>query len=422
VSNSRAALSRETLRRVAGGGAFLGLGVADAAFSSLAGFAASFYAVRFLDTGALGIYSLFLSAALTAGLVPQHLYYLPAQVAALAWPRPARAALARRALGPGLGLSAVAAMAVTAAGLLVRDRAGGDVLPLSLTAAALVLLLPAQDHVRSCFHLARLHSQAALLALTQLAATIAAITALHLANAPPAWVPLGSLCAGALASMLAGAFAAGGGQPGLLPLRGLMRSGSSLLPAAALPEASILVSSALLAALTSVSVLGSAEAARIIARPVQVLALGLGRSLAPRLMEAGHSRAPGEAIRASVLYATCLSLAGAGYLLVAGWDHALNPLATLLPLAYASPGLAALSIAAALVGAVAQIPRALLLGARSNVTLLAVAAVGAAVRAGLVVGLARAIGVYSLPLSQVGSAAAAGALSLQAARRAFRRA
>jgi hypothetical protein len=413
------------LNRFGGVGAFLGFGLADAGLSSLAGFFASLYAARFLDTAGLGAYAICASGVMMAGLVPHHLLFLPAQIAALESTRSVRTALIRLTLGRGLLLSALTAPAAGLAGLLVSNQVPAGVLaPLGVTAAFLALVSTCQDNARSCFHLAGRPGLAALLSLAQLAITAAAILALHFGDAPAAWVPFGSLGLAGLASLALGLILAHrhrGPSPLLPPMSRLLRSGSSLLPAAVLPEAAILASSALLAALASASVLGGAEAARIIARPVQVLALGLGRSLGPRLMEAGHARSRPAALKDGLLYAASLLAGGGAFLLLAGWDHPLNPLAEALPAAYETQGLVALTIAVTLAGAIAGLPRAVLLGARLNAAVLGIAALGSGLRVAAVAVLALPAGAYALPLSQLVSGVVPGAWSVVVANRTLRR-
>jgi hypothetical protein len=191
----------------------------------------------------------------------------------------------------------------------------------------------------------------------------------------------------------------------------------ALLPAALIQEAAIFASAATLASLASAAALGSAEAARIVARPVQAFSLGVSRVLAPPLMEAGQARSRSVAALTARRYVAALGSAGLLYLAITGWPHPLNPFEAIAPAAYAEEGLAALFIVATLAGAIAQIPRGILLGASEGKAVLAITAVASASRLVVVALLAASIGAYALPVAQLGTAALSGALGVRTTRR-----
>jgi hypothetical protein len=409
------------LRGAARHAAFLSPGLADAALSSLAGFAASLYAVRTLDGPALGAYSLLLSASIVGALFAQHLLFLPSQIAALKAPRSARAGILGPTLWRGGVISLLVAPLVACSGLILGgDVASAELVALGCGAVLLTVTVPLQDHVRSTLHLCGRHAQAATVSGAQLGFTALTLGILVLAGVPDAWVPFSAVAVGTAISGFGGLRLA---RPAAMqdfelpPARALMGTGMALLPAALIQEATVFAASALLASLASAAALGSAEAARVVARPVQAFSLGVSRTLAPRLMEAGESRSRSSARRTAALYVSATVSAGLLYLAVTGWAHPLNPFEAIAPAAYEDEGLVALVIVATLTGAISQIPRGVLLGAASGKELLAITALSACVRLIAVVLLAAAIGAYALPVALLASLAVSGGLGLRGAVR-----
>jgi hypothetical protein len=196
----------------------------------------------------------------------------------------------------------------------------------------------------------------------------------------------------------------------------------TLLPAALIQEATVFLSAATLASVASAATLGSAEAARVVARPVQAFSLGISRSLAPRLMEAGESRSRSRAWHAARLYAAAVGWAGVVYLMLAGWSYPLSPFVEVVPAAYEDDGLVALFLVATLAGAVTQIPRGVLLGASQGPRLLVIAVLASVVRIATVALLAVSLQAYALPAAHLISLALGGALGLHATRRLLDRA
>jgi len=413
------------LRRIAGSASSLGPGLVDAGLSSLAGFAASLYAVRSLHAADLGAFSLYLAAVTVASLLPQQLIFLPAQVAALDAPRDMRVAILRQVVLRGVLVAAIVAPAAALSGVIVAgDVSASTLMALATGAAALIVLSPAQDHVRSALYLADAPRQAAGVSAVQLALTAGALGSLHLAGLPAAWVPFTALAIAATGSAAWGlATTAGSAGPvgKLPPWRELVRPGRALLPAALIQEGTIFVSAALLAAIASATTLGSAEAARIVSRPVQVLSLGVSRSMAPRLMEAGRERSTSRAKGAALIYVLTLAGAGLAYVALTGWPHSLNPFDRLVPVAYALEGLVALILLATFAGAIGSLPRAILIAGRKERELLVITVLASLVRVAAVVLLAASIGAYALPVSQLLGVVVSGGLGARAAAAALDR-
>jgi O-antigen/teichoic acid export membrane protein len=201
------------------------------------------------------------------------------------------------------------------------------------------------------------------------------------------------------------------------PARSLLRTGMALLPAALIQEATIFISAATLASVASAAALGSAEAARIVARPVQAFSLGISRSLAPRLMEAGEARSRSRARRVVFLYVAAIAGAGLVYLAVAGWSYSLSPFVEVVPVAYAKEGLVALFLVATLAGAITQVPRGVLLGAGRGKELLLITVLASLCRIAAVALLAASMGAYALPVAHLLSLALGGALGIRATGR-----
>ena len=318
-------------------------------------------------------------------------------------------------------MSTLVAPFAASAGLLLGDQVPtATLIPLGAGAAILTVIAPAQDHVRSTLHLSGEHQRATMVSASQLVFTCVALGALDLSGAPQAWVPLSALAMGGAGSAAVGlkltsfttteAF-------DLPPVRDLIRVGRTLLPAALIQEATILVASATLASLVSAAALGSAEAARIVARPVQAFSLGISRTLAPRLMEAGEIRSRSRAGRIASLYAAAIAGGGIVYLALAGWSYGHSPFVAVAPAAYEESGLAALFLIAALTGAIAQIPRGVLLGASQGKQILVITAVASASRIAIVAVMAVSMGAFALPAAQLISLALVGGLGLRASRR-----
>jgi O-antigen/teichoic acid export membrane protein len=248
---------------------------------------------------------------------------------------------------------------------------------------------------------------------------------MYVAGIGDAWIPFGATAIGLAASMAVGLASAGelsDDEPlASSSTRALVRVGRPLLPAALVQEATVFAGSAILVGLTSAATLGTAEAARIVSRPVQAFSLGISRSLAPRLMESGQSRSPEVAKSAAGLYAVAIAIAGLGYMAVAGWAYPHSPMVRLLPAAYEAQGLVALFLLATSLGAIAQIPRAILLGAGEGRTILAITTATSAVRLTAVALLAGMFGAYAPPAAQLLSLNVTGWAETRAAMQLMKR-
>jgi hypothetical protein len=121
---------------------------------------------------------------------------------------------------------------------------------------------------------------------------------------------------------------------------------------------------AIVAGLAGAQVLGYAEAARVVAQPVLVLATGLTAVLAPRAMEAAMARDIVSARHTRRIYLSIMAGGGVLYLAAAATPWVGNPMKYLVPAAYIVSGLVAVTILANLIAAAMYLDINELVGAR----------------------------------------------------------
>ena len=415
-----------TLRRA------LPAGILDAGLSSASTFAAGLLAATILEPASLGAFALFFSAFLLAAAVPTQLLLVPAEVEVLDVEAEARIGLLRhsvRAAAPLAAGTGVVAAAVVAG--LTSGAAPDAVRGLALTSALCAAVSPLQDHVRRCLHLAGRSWAAAATSATHVAGF--AVAALAWTAAPAPWRPLGALATANIVSLAASTrwlrtpaeqaveptssrrAAADPRVPGPLDLRALVRSGRWLLVLGVAPAATNLVAGSIVGTLAGYAALGYAEAARVVANPLFVLAAGVSAVVGPRAMEAGRRGDRAAARRTTVPFVALLAGAGVLYgLLTAPWPR--SPLPSLLPTAYEVPGLLAWTVVATVLMALATPARSVLLGAGGAVRLALVTVVVSIVEicgaftAGLVGALARPFGAAGHGVVQLGLLARASSV------------
>jgi len=95
--------------------------------------------------------------------------------------------------------------------------------------------------------------------------------------------------------------------------------------------------------------MGYAEAARIVAQPIVVLAAGLIYPLRPRAMEAALNLDLRSSVRVERLYVSMVIVGGLMYIPLAGVAWSWNPMLYLVPPAYEVPGLVTATILANIV-------------------------------------------------------------------------
>lgn len=362
-------------------------GVLDAGLASLATFGVGIFAVRSFEPAMLGCYALVFSAVHVASMVSRELIYVPAEVAAVAYPRASRIGLLPTTLRLGILPAALAGLLVMLWSVAAPSGISRDVVvAFSATSAACTFLSPVQDHLRRMLHICGHSWMAVFASVLQVVVTGGALAAMLALRVPQAWIPFGALAAAGFVSLTActalvyrdcAAAPVEGAPP---TFAGLTQMGRYLLFGAVLAPGSGFIAAVLVTHLAGAAVLGYAEAARVLARPLPVLAMGLSAVFRPRSIEAAQQRNLAQARRASSMYLKLFGGVGLLYLVLAGGNLPWNPFTVLLPAAYAITGLAAATILGEMV-AVMQLPyRYEMLGGGRVRSLTWVEGVGAALR------------------------------------------
>ena len=327
-------------------------GVLDAGFASLATFVAGLAAVAVFDEADLGIYAVFFVAFTLGQLVAYQLIYVPAEIEAVGRVGRARLSIFDDSLRIGIGPSLIGASVVFAATITTAPIASAA-LSIGLTVSAWVatFLSPTQDHVRRTLHVADRSWHAAAMSVTQFFVTGAAIVLMLALDVPAPWVPFGSLAFANLVSLSVGLLLVrrdreGAAAPRRVTFKELSVQGRGLLLQAVIPIAAAFVTANIITYLAGPEAMGYAEAARIVAQPVLVLAAGLIYPLRPRAMEAAIEQNLPVSIRLETIYVSMIVVGSLLYLLIAGGAFPWNPMAYLVPVAYEVQGLVAASIGA----------------------------------------------------------------------------
>lgn len=381
----------------------------DAGFASLATFVAGLAAVNLLSNENRGVYGVFFAAFVVGTTFPHNLVYLPSQVYAVAQPLADRMRYIGRVTGIGLAYSSLGAIAIVFAAVVTASHTTWPVtVALTLTAGLSVAVSAAQDNLRRMLHVRERHWSAASMSMVQLAVvSISVVTMLSL-DVPVYWVPFGSLFIANIVSSTLGFVRAGGlgewDAPVELAPRSLVTSGRWLLGQAIVPTGATFLATAIITSLAGAAAMGYAEAARIVAQPVLVVATGLTAVLGPRVMAAGVGR---DQARGSMIlrrFSILTIIPGLLYLAIAGWDVPWNPMAIIVPSAYAIVGLVAASIVANIASGLVFLRVEELMGARREVDLVKVSfaasvfMVAVALTAGVTESFALPLGVLFLSL------------------------
>lgn len=361
------------------------------------------YAIRHLPPDLLGVYALTFAGFVLVTMIPTQAVFLPAEISVLDRPSAARMDYARTSLAVGVGPSAVSGLLLLAAVAVAPPEVpDGAVVGLVLSGMVCGWLSPLQDHIRRMWHLSHQSWNAAGMSVVQLTVAAAAMTALAASTLDDHLVPFTALAIANAASLGLGLLRMRGrSQPQIgvdLRLPALLVSGKWLTVAGVAPALSGFVAAVLVARLAGADSLGFAEAARVVAQPVHVLAMGLAAVLRPRSMEAGARRDRPSAVRSERAFLGILAVFSTAYVLAVGVTWAANPLPRLLPTAYAVDGLVLLTGVAVLLVSAAVAVRAELMGARLEVPIAGAEAVGGAAQ--LSASLAAvAVHAYAMPAS-----------------------
>ncbi|HUP18959.1 MAG TPA: hypothetical protein VM778_03290 [Gemmatimonadota bacterium] len=381
-------------------------GLVDASLASLATFVVGVYAVRALDPAVLGAYALVYQAIFLVGIVPAQLVFLPVEIAVIARPLASRTRYLARSIRVGLPIALAAGLA-TVIWIPVAPAGVPDsvVWPLTASGIAAAALSPVQDHARRILHAGGRSWTAAIVSTVQLGTVVAALAVFSARGVDAAWLPFGALALANLASLLvaaAGAHLRTERDPVGLDLRfaQLALGGRWLLGGGLLSPASGFAAAAVVSQLAGAAALGYAEAARVVAQPVWVLAVGLSSVFGPRSMEAALHRRRWKALGLRRIYIFSVLVVGAINVAWLGAAWALNPLAWLMPAAYVVPGLVAASIAAQSLGATMFPYRSELLGGRRESSFTRVEGIGAVARVAASVS-ALSIHAFAIPLGNL---------------------
>jgi O-antigen/teichoic acid export membrane protein len=346
----------------------LSAGLLDAGLASLATLAVGVYAARSLSAAELGTYALFFSAFTVAAVLPTQLLLVPAEVATLLEGPHERLRVLRSGWRLGLPAAAAAAGLASAAAWLGASAPLEVLWPFAVTMTACGIVSPLQDHLRRSLHMAGEHWRAATVSLVQLAAVIAVLAVAERAAAPSLWRPFGALALANVVSLSTGYWLSRRDLRGVTDdlsyrIAPLARSGQWLLLVELATSGALFLSSAIITQLASAETLGYAEASRIVAQPLYVLAVGVSAAMWPRSMEAAAGRTEQAARRIARLSAAIVVAVGVlyGALTIVPWWG--NPLGVLVPQAYAVDGLVPVSVLALVLVGVAFPPRTELIGA-----------------------------------------------------------
>jgi O-antigen/teichoic acid export membrane protein len=258
----------------------------------------------------------------------------------------------RHTLRLGCPAALASAMAVSLWVLLAPSAVpSGALVALTATGVAAAFLSPVQDHVRRMLHLSGASRIAAVVSVVQFVAVAGALLFFGLTKVAAWWVPFGALAFANLVSLSVGVRYArlsqvAAGATAALRREEIRRSGRWLVVLALLDAGTAFIVVAIVARIAGVAAVGYAEAARIVAQPVMVLTWGLSAVLGPRSVRAGRELHAEQAKQISRRFTRILAVAGAVGLTIFTFDWWGNPMAWLLPTAYALPGLAGLSILA----------------------------------------------------------------------------
>ncbi len=334
-------------------------GLFDAGASSLATFAAGISATRLMNAPQLGIYALFFAAWILALQLPSQLILVPAEARLVYLPAEDRKSFLITNTILALPFALLGSAMVLAVLLVLPQSANRSIaLQLGVTAALAATLYPLQENARRLLHLSRLHWAAASLSIVRLIVAAVVLVIGWRSELPIGLLPFGSLAAGDLVALIVAFFI-------IKPkrhkpeyhLRSLITSGRWLLLSASLGPAAGFAVGVLVTHLADSAALGVAEAARIVAQPVLVLAIGLETVLRPAAMEAAIEGQEGAARRLSRRLGLGLTGAAGAYMVLALVPSSVIPFHDLFPKAFSLPGLVHLAILAAFLEGVVLLKR-----------------------------------------------------------------
>ena len=380
----------------------LAAGVSDAGISSAANLLIGLYATRSLDAVTLGVYALLYSGLFFATVAPTAGVATPLEVQLVGRPAAQQLASLPSNLLRLLPVSAFTSASVaTIVGLATFGTNPRPVL--LVTAATASTISPLQDHTRRMLHQVGRSKAAAGVSLVHLSVVLATVSAGFGGVIPSTWVPFGAMVLGNSVSLgiglaMAVHWAHGATRP-VIHVGALVRSGSWLLIGGLATSAPGLFNGLVLNALHRTSELGLAEAARVLAQPIGVLALGLAAVLRPRILLAVQARNGPELFRLNRLLHGLLALAGLALIVVVGYPWPFSPIPQVFPLAYRNEGLVAAWVVGGVLGFLTMSAQWQLTAVGRERRLCRASIVGGAAQVLAVVLTAGVLGAYSLPLA-----------------------
>ena len=317
-------------------------------------------AARLLGQAELGAYALVFSAWMLTSQLPTQMSLTPAEARLVALGASQRIGYLLSNLRLALPWALAGALLTVSVGWLMPSDVPAEAgWLLALTGGMAAIFAPLQEHARRLLHLSSLHWDAAALSVVRLVVVAAVLALASGSDVNSAWLPLGALAVGDMLSLLVACvkFRGPSSREFQFRARDLAGTGGWLLVGAMVAPAAGFLISFLVTRLASSAELGVAEAARIGAQPVLVLAVGLSAVLRPEAMEAALSFDRSRALRLTRQFSLAITGAATAYLLVTLLPESLNPVYFLVPTAFAVGGLVQLSVVAAAVNGMVFLQR-----------------------------------------------------------------
>lgn len=336
-------------------------GLIDAGLASAATFLIGLYAIRAFDNVTMGFYALFMAAFGLSTVISTNVAYIPGEKSILELDATRRSLTVARSVPSGLpaAVAGGAVMLIPAAVSLTRGADPAVIVGLTVTAALTAIISPVQDHLRRLLHLGERSWAAAVTSSVQAVGAAISIAVLSALDVTPAWIAFGAL---GLANVASSAYAMWSAARPLgesplsdsedrhivdsLKMRNLATSGRWLASTGVISTGNNLLVSTIIVALAGEVALGFAEAARTIAQPVLVVAMGLRAVLGPDSMRASQLRDRDAAQAVFRTFWLFLTVTVVAYGAVAGVDWTFSPLGALAGKAYVLPGLVLITIMA----------------------------------------------------------------------------
>lgn len=327
-------------------------GIIDASFASLATFVASLVAVVIFSDADRGIYAVYFTAFNLGAIIAYQLVYVPAEIESVARELPLRITIIDDSLRIGRLPAVAGALIILGATITTAPIADPQLaIGLTVTALAATYLSPTQDHLRRILHIVHQPWDAAWMSVTQFATTAAALGVMVWLDVAPEWIPFGSLAIANVVSMTVGRTLIrrkrlADTAPGQVTFRDLLHNGRWLVVQAVIPALGAFIIATVITYLAGPEAMGYAEAARIVAQPILVMAGGLTAALRPRAMEAAMARDLETSLKVEKIFLVLVLGGVALYLPLVAGAWAWNPMAYLVPPAYEIPGLVAAAVLA----------------------------------------------------------------------------